>query len=137
MSADTPTATSIRLDKWLWFVRFCKSRALAQKLIERGQISINGQKAHKSSASVRVGDRLIAVLGPVKRTVVVKNIGARRGSASEAQALYDEPTPPERLHRDDQGVAAHKAGPLLKREKGAGRPTKKDRRAIDKFYDEP
>ncbi|MBL8629205.1 MAG: RNA-binding S4 domain-containing protein [Rhodospirillaceae bacterium] len=136
MSADPQSPTSIRLDKWLWFARFCKSRALAQKLIERGQISINGQKAHKPSASVRVGDKLVAVLGPVKRTVVVKDVGERRGAAPEAQRLYDEPHPPERLHRDDQGVAAHKAGPLLKRAKGAGRPTKKDRRAIDRFYED-
>jgi ribosome-associated heat shock protein Hsp15 len=136
MSDTAPTATSIRLDKWLWFARFCKSRALAQKVIERGQITINGQKAQKPSASVRLGDQLVAVLGPVKRTVIVKDIGERRGPAPEAQLLYDEPTPPERLHRDDHGVLAHKAGPLLKRERGAGRPTKRDRRAIDKFYED-
>ncbi len=136
MSEDAPTATSIRLDKWLWFARFCKSRALAQKVIERGQITINGHKAQKPSTTVRVGDQLVAVLGPVKRSVIVKDVGERRGPAPEAQTLYDEPTAPERLHRDEHGVLTHKAGPILKREKGAGRPTKRDRRAIDKFYEE-
>lgn len=133
MSAEAPPVAAIRLDKWLWFARFCKSRALAQKLIERGQITINGQKARKASVSVRVGDHLIAVLGPVKRSVVVKDVGERRGPAPEAQRLFDEPTPPERLHRDEHGV---KRGPLLIRPQGAGRPTKKDRRAIDKFYED-
>ncbi|MBL8643813.1 MAG: RNA-binding S4 domain-containing protein [Rhodospirillaceae bacterium] len=134
---SAPAALSIRLDKWLWHARFCKTRALAQKLIERGQVSLNGAAIRKSSASVRVGDKLTAVLGPVRRSVIVKDLGERRGPAAEAQCLYDEPAPPERLNRDDHGVAAHRAGPILKRAKGAGRPTKKDRRAIDKFYDEP
>ncbi len=131
MSAEP--AASIRLDKWLWFARFCKSRALAQKVIERGQISINGGDTRKPSANVRIGDTVVAVLGPVKRTVIVKDVGERRGPAPEAKELYDEPAPPQRLHRDDHGV---KKGPLLVRAKGTGRPTKKDRRAIDKFYED-
>jgi ribosome-associated heat shock protein Hsp15 len=130
---STDAAASVRLDKWLWFARFCKSRALAQKVIERGQVSINGGDTRKPSASLRVGDTLVAVLGPVKRTVIVKDVGERRGPATEAQMLYDEPAPPERLHRDEHGL---KKGPMLVRAKGAGRPTKKDRRAIDKFYED-
>lgn len=133
MTATKPAPDSVRLDKWLWFARFCKTRALAQKLVERGQITVNGAVVRKSSASVRTGDALVAVLGPVKRTVVVQALGQRRGPAAEAQGLYTESAPPERLHRDDQGIKAHR--PLLTRPKGTGRPTKKDRRAIDKFYD--
>lgn len=137
MSENDAAPGSIRLDKWLYFARFCKTRALAQKLIDRGQIKLNGVVVRKSSAAARPGDALVAVLGPVKRTVTIKALGTRRGPAPEAQSLYDEPTPPEHLHRDEHGVKPHRS-PLLTRSKGTGRPTKKDRRAIDKFYaDEP
>ncbi|MSO97419.1 MAG: RNA-binding S4 domain-containing protein [Rhodospirillaceae bacterium] len=133
MSAEAQPVTTVRLDKWLWLARFCKTRALAQKLIGRGQITLNGATIRKPSASVRLGDALVATLGPVKRTVAVKALGTRRGSASEAKDLFDEPTPPQRLDRDERGVLLHR--PLLVRPKGSGRPTKKQRREIDKFFE--
>jgi ribosome-associated heat shock protein Hsp15 len=125
---------SLRLDKWLFFARVCKTRALAQKLIERRQITLNGAKTIKPSISVRLGDGLVIVIGPLKRTLTVKNFGVRRGPAPEARLLYDEPAPPQRLDRDAHGLPLHR--PLLSRPKGAGRPTKKDRRAIDKFLED-
>jgi ribosome-associated heat shock protein Hsp15 len=91
------TVVPLRLDKWLWFARFCKSRALAQKLIERGQVKLNGGTVEKTSATVRPGDKLEMIFGPIKRRVVVLDLGERRGPAEEARALYEETAPPERL----------------------------------------
>jgi len=125
---------TIRLDKWLYFARVCKTRALAQKLIDRGQVTLNGAKTRKASGSVRLSDVLVIITGPLKRTLKVKEFGVRRGPAPEARTLYDESTPPQRLDRDEHGTPLHR--PMFKRPKGSGRPTKKDRRAFDSLYDE-
>jgi ribosome-associated heat shock protein Hsp15 len=117
-----------RIDKWLWFARFGKTRAIAQKLVERGQVSLNGAKVKKVSASVRVGDKVVVILGTVKRSVTVLGLGEKRGPAEEARLLYDEPLPKEKLASEHAALPLYK--PMLLREKGAGRPTKKDRRDI-------
>ena len=70
---------ALRLDKWLWFARFAKSRADAQKLIERGQVSLNGKVVEKVSANVKVGDALAIVTGPTRHSIDVVALGARRG----------------------------------------------------------
>ncbi len=101
---------ALRLDKWLWYARFAKTRALAQKLIEVGQVTVNGSPALKPSVPVHPGDRIAVVLGPVRRTVTVREIGARRGPPAEARGLYDEPAPPERLSWEDAGVPLHSRG---------------------------
>lgn len=98
----------IRLDKWLWFARFTKSRAQAQELIARGQVRRNDMLVEKSSTEVEPGDILAVVLGPVRRTVTVAAIGERRGPASEAQALYKEPEPPFRLSPEDATLPLHR-----------------------------
>jgi ribosome-associated heat shock protein Hsp15 len=121
-------AKSERIDKWLWYARFAKTRGLAQKLIARGQVTINGQKAAKSSALVRAGDSVAVVQESVKRKLIVKDTGERRGPAEEARLLYDEPQPVERLVSEDAALPLYR--PMLVREKGAGRPTKKDRRDL-------
>lgn len=122
----TEGATKLRLDKWLWFARFVKTRGLAQSLCESGHVKLNGQTVTKASATVKVGDSLVLVLGPYRKTLVVQALGARRGPAPEAQALYEETDPPERL-----------TGFLSEfRPGGEGRPTKKDRRATDRLKGE-
>lgn len=98
------SAPTLRLDKWLWYARFAKSRALAQKLIANGQVAVNGAPARKTSAQVAAGDRLAVVIGAVRRSVVVRDVGERRGPAAEARALYEEPQPPERLSWEDAGA---------------------------------
>ncbi|WP_413204762.1 RNA-binding S4 domain-containing protein [Rhodospirillum sp. A1_3_36] len=118
---------SQRLDKWLWFARFCKTRSLAQKLCEGGHVKRDGQSLTKPATPVKPGDCLSVVLGPVRRTVIVQAPGLRRGPAPEAQTLYTEPEPPERL-RDP----VMEGGALL-RPAGLGRPTKRDRRALEHF----
>jgi ribosome-associated heat shock protein Hsp15 len=94
----------LRLDKWLWFARFCKTRSLAQKLIERGQAALNGAAVSKTSVTVRPGDRLTITLGRLRRTVVVTDVAERRGPAQQARALFDEPAPPERLAPADAAL---------------------------------
>ncbi len=126
----TDKPASERIDKWLWFARFGKTRAVAQKLIERGQVSINGRKCQKAGAQVRVGDKIMVVVETVKRGVTVLALGERRGPAEEARLLYDEPAPRERLNSETAALPIYK--PMLIREKGAGRPTKRDRRAMAK-----
>ena len=130
MSGNETNTPSLRLDKWLWFARFCKTRSTAQKLIERGQVTVNSDKKRKVSANVHIGDVVVVVLGTVKRTLTVRAMADRRGPADEARVLYEELTLPERLHGLDAGLPLHK--PVLVRLRGAGRPTKKDRRAIAK-----
>lgn len=99
-----------RLDKWLWFARFVKTRGLAQKLIERGQVSVNGTVAGKAGHAVRIGDRLVIVLGPVKRSVTVRGLGERRGPAEEARTLYDEPKAAERLSAEEAALPLYLPG---------------------------
>jgi ribosome-associated heat shock protein Hsp15 len=98
------TNSAQRLDKWLVFARLCKTRGLAQKLIDRGQVTLNGSVVNKSGASVRPGDELAVVLGPVKRTLIVKGGGERRGPPAEARLLFDEPAHAEKLPRDEWGL---------------------------------
>ncbi|MDX2224722.1 MAG: RNA-binding S4 domain-containing protein [Rhodospirillaceae bacterium] len=108
MNADRPApAPGIRLDKWLWFARFCKTRALAQKMIEHGQVTVDGVVANRPSATVRPGQALAITLGPVRRAVIVAATGVRRGPPTEAQALYTEHAA-QRLPRDQAGLPPHK-----------------------------
>jgi ribosome-associated heat shock protein Hsp15 len=101
---------SLRLDKWLWYARFAKTRAMTQKLIERGQVSVNGAQILKTSAQVQMGDTVAVVLGSVRRTVIVRDTGERRGPPTEARTLYEEPAPPERLSWEEAGLPLHKSG---------------------------
>lgn len=117
----------LRIDKWLWFARFCKTRSLAQALCTEGRVLVDGEKFEKPNRLVRIGNEVIVTLGPIRRTVVVKALGARRGPAPEAALLFDEPNPPERLD------GAKKEAPLY-RAPGTGRPTKRERRALEKFF---
>ena len=134
MTDDSRSFQTLRLDKWLWFARFCKTRVLAQKLIASGHVSVNGEKIRKVSATVRIGDSLEVVLGPVKRRILVEAMAERRGPASEARTLYTETTPAEKLHGLDKGLPIHRIP--VHRPRGAGRPTKKDRRSIAKYTGE-
>ncbi len=79
-----------RLDKWLWYARIVKSRSLAAKLIEEGCFRVNRQRVQKAAACVKCGDVLTASVHGRVRIIEVVAIGSRRGSPSEAQALYSE-----------------------------------------------
>ena len=81
--------TGLRIDKWLWFARFCKSRSLAQNWIEAGEVLLNGVIVDKCNASVKIGDHIEMPRGrKLRLTIMVIGLAERRGSAPEAQTLY-------------------------------------------------
>ena len=86
--------SGLRLDKWLWFARLCKSRSLAQTLIDSGAVRVNGASGLKASAILHPGDEILVPQGRGWRRVRVVALGERRGPASEAPGLYEELTPP-------------------------------------------
>jgi len=81
---------SQRLDKWLWFARFARTRSLAAKLCESGLVTLGGAAVGKPNRSVRAGDVLAIPQGRVVRTVRVTALGERRGPPAEARTLYEE-----------------------------------------------
>lgn len=85
MSGDT-----IRLDKWLWFARFRKSRALASEFCAEGRIRVNRTPVSKPATTVKIGDVVTLPLGPEIRVVRVLALGVRRGPPTEARTLYEE-----------------------------------------------
>ena len=125
-----------RLDKWLWFSRVFKSRTLAGKACSGRKVRINGQIASKASVTVKVDDVLTFPRGHHIRVVRILDLGQRRGPAPEAQALYEDLAPPEEAEaarRKAAADAAEQAAGL--RDAGAGRPTKRERRAVDRLQD--
>jgi ribosome-associated heat shock protein Hsp15 len=87
---DLPDRTKTRLDQWLWFARFVKSRSLAARLCAAGAVAVNGMPAKKANQSVRIGDVVVLPQGGWQRTVRVLALGVRRGPATEASLLYEE-----------------------------------------------
>lgn len=130
---DRPTAAEqpVRVDKWLWYARFFKSRSLASRLCTAGKLRINRQITRKAHHSLKVGDVLTFPQGRDIRVVRVVAIGARRGAAAEAVALYEDLAPPCAPRRPSGVIPAPARGGA--REAGAGRPTKADRRAIERL----
>jgi ribosome-associated heat shock protein Hsp15 len=134
MSPHQPSAT-IRLDKWLWHARFFKTRSLASKICRARKVRINGSISTKASTTVKPGDVLTFPQANDIRTIKVLAPGERRGPAVEAQTLYEDLTPKAEgtgasAGSDDNTSISSKSP---SREKGMGRPTKADRRALDKL----
>lgn len=121
------TEDSLRLDKWLWFARFFKTRSLATAMCNAGRLRVGGNVINKAHHKIRPGDVLTFPQGRHIRVVKVLALAARRGPAREAQALYEDLNPPTAEGRLPSGAAARPAG--------TGRPTKRDRREIDKLRD--
>ena len=119
------TDGALRIDKWLFFARFFKSRSLAATLCAAGKVRVNRLPIQKAHHAVRVGDVLTFPQGRHIRVIRVALLGKRRGPAEEARTLYEDLAPPE------PASAAPLAG---ERPPGAGRPTKVDRRAIDRLH---
>jgi len=119
------TEAPLRLDKWVWFARFVKTRSLATKLIVDGRMRVNGVPTQKAHYTVKVGDVLTFPLGPHIRVIKVVALGSRRGPAPEAQALYEDLDPPHPAAPQQAANASFE-----ERKPGAGRPTKRDGRRI-------
>ena len=109
----------LRIDKWLWQARFFKTRSLAARQVSGGHVRINGDRVQKPAQAVGPGDVLTFAQGRVIRVVRVEILGERRGPASEAQTLYTDLTEKRDVPQENPGF------------EGKGRPTKKDRRALD------
>lgn len=121
---------TLRLDKWLWHARFARTRSLAAKLVAEARFRINGNPTGKAHHAVRPGDVLTFPLGPHIRVIKVLALGVRRGPAPEARLLYEDLDPPQAQ------PPTPKDPPVATREDGAGRPTKRERRQIDRLRPE-
>jgi len=132
---DAPAAASQRLDKWLWCARLAKTRTQAAALVAAGKIRVNRVKTDRPAHAVKVGDVITASLGPRVRVLAVKAVGDRRGSAEAARLLFDDLSPPVAPPAAAAG-GAEGAASLPRRDPGAGRPTKRDRRLIDRLKDQ-
>lgn len=127
---ESGSQETIRLDKWLWFARFFKTRSLASKMCKAHKIRIDGQLISKASIAVRAGNILTFSRADQVVIIKIRAIGERRGPYSEACELYEDLSPPaEPKNRPFKGQ-------VLTRDPGAGRPTKKDRRALSKLTNE-
>jgi ribosome-associated heat shock protein Hsp15 len=115
----------LRIDKWLWFARVVKTRSAAAALCEDGSVRLNGIRVDQAHKAVRVGDVVtVALTGRIKVLKVV-SLAERRGPYAEAQHIYEDlsPEPP----RFDP------PSPVAEREAGSGRPTKSERRDLDRL----
>ena len=119
----TEAAGKLRLDKWLWFARFFKTRSLAGATVSSGKVRVNGEATIKRAATVGPGDVLTFAQGDHIRVIEIVAVGSRRGPAPEAQALYTDLSPPERKPKDET--------PENPAFEGKGRPSKRDRRTFD------
>lgn len=117
-------ADAIRVDKWLWYARFFKTRTLAAKIVSGGHVRVNGEKVSKASASVAPGDVLTFPQARDIRVARVLSTGNRRGPATEAQGLYEDLTPAPDIA---PAASKHPGG------ERSGRPSKKQRRDLDGF----
>ncbi|MDN5925918.1 MAG: RNA-binding S4 domain-containing protein [Hyphomicrobiales bacterium] len=115
-----------RIDKWLFFARVTKSRSLAARLVLAGRVRVNREKVEQAAYPVKQGDVLTVTLD--RRVLVYRILGSgvRRGPAVEARALYEDLTP----------AVEETPGAPPARAPGAGRPTKKERRALDRLNGE-
>lgn len=122
-------ATRVRLDRWLWAARFFKTRALAAGAVAGGKVELNGASAKRAKALV-IGDRLRIRRGPFEYVVVVRGLAEHRRSAAIAAALYEEDS--EGKRRRARLAEQLRLAPSLRYE-GKGRPTKKNRREIERL----
>lgn len=115
------SAQKLRIDKWLWHARFFKTRSLAAKVVSGGKLRVNGQPISKPAYMVSVSDVLTFPQADNVRVIKVLAMGERRGPAPEAQQLYEDLAPSKPREEITEQVP---------RFEGKGRPTKKDRRAL-------
>lgn len=118
----------VRIDKWLWAARFFKTRTLASDAVDRGKVQLNGDRV-KPARNVKIGDTLKIDNGATEWEVVARDLSEKRGSAPVAQALYEETAESiaKRHNEAEQRKFFREPSSVIK-----GRPTKRDRRLIDK-----
>ena len=127
-SKDQTDATQ-RIDKWLWAARFFKTRSLAAQAVSGGKVEVGGARV-KPARRIRAGERLTIRRGVMRWVVVVQGLNRERRPASEAALLYEE-TPESRAVRSSEEERRRQA--QARRERGLGRPTKRERRELDRI----
>jgi ribosome-associated heat shock protein Hsp15 len=122
----------LRIDKWLWAARFYRTRSLAAAAVESGQVRVAGERV-KPARTLREGEIVAVRRAGLVWEVVVTALAERRGSAADAAKLYRETEASARVREEEIAKRrAAAAGPQLE-----GRPTKRDRRRLQDFLDEP
>jgi len=119
---------SVRLDKFLWSVRIYKTRAIAVEECDKHRVLVNGMEA-KPARSVRAGDKLTVKKLPVVHTYDIIQLVDKRQPASLVKNYIADTTPPEEIEKAEMA----RMTAYVKRDRGAGRPTKKERRTIEKM----
>lgn len=117
------------MDKWLWAARFYKTRALASEAIAGGKVQVNGERV-KRARMLQVGDEIRIRQGPYEHQIVVQVLSGRRGPAAEAAQLYEE-KPESRATREQLALQLKTLHSMFVPERG--KPTKKDRREINRL----
>lgn len=128
MAAEAPLTD--RLDKWLWAVRLFKTRGLATDACRAGSVQVGGKPA-KPSRDLRGGETITVHQGLITRTLLVRGIPLRRVGPKLAADFCEDQTPPEEFAKARKEPVQQ----FLAREKGSGRPTKRERREIDRLLD--
>jgi ribosome-associated heat shock protein Hsp15 len=123
------TGGSLRLDKWLWHARFFKSRTQASTFCVSGRIRVNGAVVNKAHYFLKPGDVLTFPKAADIRIIRIVALGTRRGPATEARTLYEDLDPPDARSAGGTGPTTL----VAERDPGSGRPTKAERRAIDRL----
>jgi ribosome-associated heat shock protein Hsp15 len=125
----TSSDAGSRLDKWLWCVRLFRTRSLATDACRAGSVAVNNQTA-KPARDVRVGETVVVKQGLVTRTLLVLDVPRSRLGPKLVSGFCSDLTPPAEFEKAREQRVQH----LLAREKGSGRPTKRDRRALDRLF---
>ncbi len=125
----TETDDRVRIDKWLWAARFYKTRSLAAEAIAGGKVQVNGDRV-KRARPLQIGDEVRIRQGPYEHQVIVRELWERRGPAAEAARMYEE-RPESRAARETLALQLKNLHAAFVPERG--RPTKKDRREIEKL----
>lgn len=121
------TADRQRIDKWLWHARVVRTRSAAAMLVTSGHVRLNGERCLASSRAVKAGDVVTIALDRAVRIMKVLGFAERRGDAAAARPLYEDLTPAPTSMRAQ--------APVAPREPGSGRPTKQERRAVDRLME--
>ncbi len=121
----------VRIDKWLWAARFYKTRSLATEEVHKGHVQVNGADV-KASRDIKVGDSIVLLQARVPRTVTVRGLSGQRGSATVAQQLYEETADSKRMREAE--AERHRLSPEPALAIEGGRPTKRDRRDLQKSW---
>jgi ribosome-associated heat shock protein Hsp15 len=132
-SPSSPSPAAARLDRWLWMARFFKSRTRATAFTETARIRLNEVPVGKAHALVRPGDVLTFSLADRIRIIRIVALPARRGPADEARLLYEDLAAASNALAAAQAEAGPPPAAAGARDPGSGRPTKRDRRRLDRL----